>query len=91
METQTVSATRPAAHPYGHGGGAINAAKHSWFRPAPISFCSYRPRQKARFTPARSGDNAAYRRWTGLKAPLIEIFAYLDARSVLEVDRAAAF
>jgi hypothetical protein len=47
--------------------------------------------KKARFTPAHSGNNAAYRRWTGLMAPLIVIFTYLDTRSVLEVDRAAAF
>ena len=45
--------------------------------------------KKARFTPARSGDNAAYRRWTGLMAPLIEIFGHLDARSFLEAGRAA--
>jgi len=45
--------------------------------------------KEARFTPARSGDNAAYRRWTGLMAPLIEIFGHLDARSFLEAGRAA--
>ena len=45
--------------------------------------------KKARFTPAHSGNNAAYRRWTGLMAPLIEIFGHLDARSFLEARRAA--
>jgi hypothetical protein len=74
---------------------AINAANHSWFRPAPISFCSTRigsiptETKEARFTTARSGDPAAYRRWTGLMAPLIEVFGHLDARSFLETDRAA--
>jgi hypothetical protein len=47
--------------------------------------------KEARFTPARSGDPAAYRRWTGPLAPLIEIFGYLDARSFLETGRAAVF
>ena len=57
---------------------------HGWFRPAPISFCSTRigsiptETKEARFTPARSGDLAAYRRWTGPTAPPIEIFSYLD-------------
>ena len=46
--------------------------------------------ERSAFYAGALGRTAAYRRWTGLMARLIEIFGYLDARSVLEVGRAAA-